>query len=70
MTKRGRPPLAEEVRQVAFRLPSTLVNAIDAYVDSTQEKTPGLSVSRSDAVRMLLNKILEKEGFPPNRKKK
>jgi len=60
--------MAEKVQQVAFRLPVEMVRALDAYVEAAKQKTPGLSVTRSDAVRILLSKVLEKEGYLPGRK--
>lgn len=41
-------------RQVAFRLPSALVEQIDAQVEDWSARTPGVRVTRADVVRALL----------------
>ena len=41
-------------RQVAFRLPSSLVEKIDAQVEDWSANQPGLRVTRADVVRALL----------------
>ena len=41
-------------RQVAFRLPSALVEQIDAQVEDWSARTPGVRVTRADVVRVLL----------------
>ena len=61
MTKRGRPPLAEEVQQVAFKLPKSLVRDIDAYAEQARKELAGITITRSDAVRLLISKGLEAE---------
>jgi len=58
----GRPRVAEETIQVGFRLPVELVEAMDKYVEALRKRTPGLSVTRADAVRMLLSRGLEQDG--------
>lgn len=54
--------MAERTIQVAFRLPSELIETLDAYVADLRKRTPGLSVTRADAVRILLARGLEHEG--------
>ena len=61
MTKRGRPPLAYEVQQVAFKLPKELVQAIDDYAEWARKELMGVAMTRSDAVRVLIAKGLEAE---------
>ena len=46
-------------RQVAFRLPSVLVDRLDAYAERLRQENPGIRVSRADAVRLLLTRALE-----------
>lgn len=59
---RGRKAMAERTIQVAFRLPSELIETLDAYVSDLRKRTPGLSVTRADAVRILLARGLDQEG--------
>ena len=47
-------------RSVTFRLPSALVKRIDAYAEVLREQTPGMRVSRTDAVRVLLTMSLDR----------
>jgi hypothetical protein len=47
-------PDSPESFQVAVRLPKALVDWIDAYAEELNEARPGLKVTRSSAVRMLL----------------
>lgn len=56
----GRPPAhGEKTVQVAFRLPESMVERIDAYVDKQRQGLPGVSFSRADAVRYLLTRALD-----------
>lgn len=41
-------------KQVAFRLPSDLVEQIDAQARSWSEQKPGMRVTRADVVRAIL----------------
>ena len=41
-------------KQVAFRLPSALVEQIDAQVEDWSAKAPGMRVTRADVVRAIL----------------
>lgn len=64
----------EENRPAAFRLPVALLNRIDAYAARLQAASPGLNVSRSDALRMLLTQALDRldaaeAGAPPKAKR-
>ena len=45
--------------QVAFRLPEELLERIDAYADRLSKATPGLTITRADAARMLLTQALD-----------
>ncbi|MBT3218230.1 MAG: hypothetical protein HN348_04010 [Proteobacteria bacterium] len=46
-------------KQVAFRLPTELVERLDRHAERLRQKNPGIRVSRADAVRLLLWKALE-----------
>lgn len=48
----------DELKPVGFRLPASLVERIDAYVAQLRKANPGQLVSRSDAIRVLLEKGL------------
>ena len=43
---------AEPTTQVAIRLPASMLAALDAY--AAEHAQPGLTLTRSDAVRMIL----------------
>ena len=52
--------------QVAFRLPSHLAAALDAYLQVlNDEAPPGLSYNRSDALVALLTRALDQTPIPP-----
>ena len=53
-------------RQVAFRLPSNLVEEIDAQAESWSSRVPGVRVTRADVVRALLVKGLEGAAVEPS----
>ena len=46
---------------VAFRLAADLIERVDAHARRMEAAQPGLAFSRSDAVRVLLNKALDLE---------
>jgi predicted DNA-binding protein len=46
--------------QLAFRLPDSLVARVDAYAKRLNATTPGLDVTRTDAVRALLTQALDR----------
>ena len=48
----------EDSKLTAFRLPSDLVKAIDKFAEALRTKEPGATVTRSDAVRVLLRRAL------------
>lgn len=61
----------EQVR-VAFRWDARLVDRIDAYAERVRADMPGLAFTRTEAVRVLLEKALalvESEAPPKGRKK-
>ncbi len=45
--------------QLAFRLPAALVARVDVYAKRLNGATPGLDVTRTDAVRSLLVQALD-----------
>ena len=55
-----RAPEREETTQLAFRLPASLVARVDAYAKRLNAATPGLDVTRTDAVRALLTQALDR----------
>jgi hypothetical protein len=52
-------PAQTKTVQLAFRLPAVLVARVDAYVKRLNSATPGLDVTRTDAVRALLTQALD-----------
>lgn len=63
-------PLAhgEPTVQVAFRLPESLVERLDTFVERQREALPGLNFTRADAARILLMRGLDAaEARPPAR---
>lgn len=48
----------EQLVTVAARLPKSLADRLDAYTNERAREEPGLRLSRSDAVRVLLIKAL------------
>lgn len=53
-------PEKETTTQLAFRLPDSLVARVDAYAKRLNAATPGLDVTRTDAVRALLTQALDR----------
>ena len=53
-----RAMLDEEQIQTAFRLPVSLLKRVEAYGRALEERNPGVRVSRTDAVRSLLDRAL------------
>lgn len=52
-TGKGNTPL------VAFRMPPELVARLDRHADRMSKATPGLTFTRTDAIRSLLTKALD-----------
>ena len=48
---------------IPTRLPAALLEGVDAYVARLEKKNPGLSLSRAEAVRMLLRDGLVQAGI-------
>lgn len=54
--------------QCAFRMPTELVERLDAHAERMRGETPGVSISRADVVRLALGRgldQLERELQPP-----
>jgi hypothetical protein len=51
--------MAEQDEQIVTRVPHALMERIDAYVERVRATQPGLRLSRSDGVRMLLSLALD-----------
>ena len=61
MKQRGRPKRpqgAQRVRVLTLRVPEELLSRLDAYTAQVQAAQPYLRVSRTDVLRMLLDKGL------------
>jgi hypothetical protein len=60
----GRPTkTAEPTRALALRLPESLIDGVDRYVEHLVEEMPGANLTRSDAFRMLLLAALKEAGI-------
>lgn len=57
----ARPKPAEEMSPFGFRLPVQLIARVDAFATKGSQD---FKVSRSDAIRVLLERALTAEGFP------
>jgi hypothetical protein len=44
----------DETRQIGFRVSESMVERIDQYALDMQERSPGLTVTRTDAIKMLI----------------
>ena len=54
-------PDKQRTVQVAIRVPEELLERIDDFAQRLSEATPGLMITRADAVRMLMAKALDAE---------
>lgn len=48
--------------QTTFRLPTTLVKAVDRYAAQLEARSPGSKCTRAEAVRLLLSAELARRG--------
>lgn len=55
MSPKGKEPTT----QVAFRLPDTLIERLDAHAERLNRQHPGLEFTRVDAARTLLTMALD-----------
>ena len=58
MAKAASMRKAKQTTQVAFRLPTELLERVDRFKQALAERTPGIDPSRADAVRILLTHAL------------
>lgn len=54
---------------MTLRLPTEIMDRLEAYVERLNELTPGLGANKVDAVRVLLTKALDAEGIKAQVKK-
>ena len=59
-----------EAKQAGFRLPVELLDLLDQYTERVAAERPGVTYSRSDAVRELLYQGLAQAGITANGKKR
>jgi hypothetical protein len=58
-TDEGARIMAEETMQTAVRIPVTLVAQVDAFAEAWKATNPGVQLTRSDAIRLLIVRGLE-----------
>ena len=51
--------MSENDEQIVVRLPRALVERVDAHVEKLKKEQPGMRITRSDAVRMMLTRALD-----------
>jgi len=54
-----RTPVGDAPRQLALRLPASLIERLDAHAERMRRSTPGVTLSRADAIRTLLITALD-----------
>jgi len=59
-----------DTEQVAFRLPKPLIKKLDAYAERMAKDQPGMNVTRTDVVRILLTRALDAKEAKPNTAKR
>jgi hypothetical protein len=64
----GRPRKTKTLSTVSIRLPQSVIDEIDECADRLQDETPLLQVTRTDAMRFLIQTALE--DFWQKRRKK
>lgn len=65
----GRPKLQQKDKksqQVAVRMPMSLIKRIDAFAADLQQKTPGMHITRADAIRVIIEGWLAKTETEPD----
>jgi hypothetical protein len=45
-------------QQIAIRMPSTLLERIDAFAEQLKLRSPGLRITRADAIRVMIENAL------------
>jgi hypothetical protein len=61
----GRPRLADETVNLALRVPTEIIEALDRYVVDLARQLQGVNVTRNDAMRHLLAVGLQGAGHLP-----
>ncbi len=61
MAARGRPKKDETMDTLAVRLPDSIVEQLDEYVEMVKREYPMMNVTRADAVRQLLDAGIKAE---------
>ncbi len=64
----ARPRKSETMTTISIRLPQSIIDEIDRSAERLQEETPLLQVTRTDAVRYLIQSSLQE--FWRKRKRK
>jgi predicted DNA-binding protein len=59
--------MTEPTKQVAFRLPASLLKRLDAHAERLRREAPWSNATRADAARALLTEALEAQ--EPRRQK-
>jgi len=54
-----RPKTTKQPMPTAFRLPSELLRKLDEHAKRLERRNPGLTFSRTDAMRELLTRAIE-----------
>jgi hypothetical protein len=49
---------AKRTRQIFVRMPEDLLTALDHYTERMRAEQPGVNLSRSDVIRLLLSRAL------------
>ena len=62
--------MSTKTRQVGIRLEPDQISRLDAFARRREQDTPGLTVTRTDAVKVLLEHGLAAAGFHKNGKRK
>ncbi len=60
MPKASKSSGREVTTQVAFRLPDDLLRRLDAYAERMRAAQPGVNVTRTDVVRVLLTRAIQR----------
>lgn len=56
----------QETRQLSLRLPTSVIERLDAHVARMAERARGVTITRADAIRsLLLDALADAEGATP-----
>lgn len=59
-SKTKQPPKNKRSQQIGIRMPLRLLKRIEAFADTLQQQSPGLHISRADAIRVAIENWLSK----------